>query len=109
MKSMGRQRHIFYDQLTEREKTIVRMASSGYRVQEIADQIGVSRPVVGLAKHRLCKKMAVTNLTELVHLLHRAGVYDAATAPDDDIDPCDEKGRFTYMPPEEEIIATVSK
>lgn len=52
-------------ELTERERTIARLASQGLRNKEIARELGIAVGTVKVNLHRIYEKLEVTNRTEL--------------------------------------------
>ena len=70
----GRVSHDPYDQLTARERDVLKLVAEGYTTEQIADTLVVSRKTVEGHKTNLMAKLGVHNRIELVKYALRKGI-----------------------------------
>ena len=63
-----------YEQLTDRERDVLKLMVEGYTTQEIADMLVVSRKTVEGHKTNLMAKLGIHNRTELIKYALRKGI-----------------------------------
>ncbi len=63
-----------YEQLTDREREVLKLAAEGYTTQEIADMLVLSPKTVEGHKTNLMSKLDIHNRTELVKYALRKGI-----------------------------------
>ncbi len=63
-----------YNQLTEREREVLRLAAEGHTTQEIADTLVISPKTVEGHKTSLMAKLGIQNRTELIKYALRKGI-----------------------------------
>jgi len=63
-----------YEQLTDREREVLKLAAEGYTTQEIADMLVLSPKTVEGHKTNLMAKLDIHNRTELVKYALRKGI-----------------------------------
>ncbi|MCY1669811.1 LuxR C-terminal-related transcriptional regulator [Novosphingobium sp. SL115] len=61
------------NQLTERERDVVRLLTKGYRNREIGEVLGISHRTVDVHRTNLMRRLGTTRLAELVELRIKAG------------------------------------
>jgi two-component system response regulator NreC len=66
--------HDTYEQLTPRERDVLKLVVEGYTTQKIADQLMVSPKTVEGHKTSLMAKLGVSNRIELVKYALRKGI-----------------------------------
>lgn len=69
-----RDRHDSYEQLTNRERDVLRLTAEGYTTQEIADTLVISPKTVEGHKAGLMTKLGIHNRIELVKYALRRGI-----------------------------------
>ena len=57
--------------LTAREREVMEMLATGKTAVQVADELGLSRKTVDVHRSRILSKAAVSNVVELVSLLHQ--------------------------------------
>ena len=62
-----------HELLSEREAQVLRLLTSGKSIADIADQLCLSTNTISTHKHRLMKKLGVTNNAELLRYALQAG------------------------------------
>ena len=70
----GRASHDPYEQLTNRERDVLKLVAEGYTTQEIADMLVVSIKTVEGHKTNLMAKLGIRNRIELVKYALRKGI-----------------------------------
>ncbi len=70
----GRAGHDTYEQLTNRERDVLKLVAEGYTTQEIADMLVVSIKTVEGHKTNLMAKLGIHNRIELVKYALRKGI-----------------------------------
>jgi len=70
----GRVSHDPYEQLTDRERDVVKLVAEGYTTQQIADILVVSPKTVEGHKTNLMAKLGIHNRTELIKYALRKGI-----------------------------------
>ncbi len=70
----GRISHDPYEQLTDRERDVLKLVAEGHTTQEIADMLVVSPKTVEGHKTNLMAKLGIHNRTELVKYALRKGI-----------------------------------
>ena len=70
----GRVSHDPYEQLTDRERDVLKLVVEGYTTQEIADMLVVSPKTVEGHRTNLMAKLGIHNRTELVKYALRKGI-----------------------------------
>jgi len=70
----GRVSQDTYEQLTDRERDVLKLMVEGYTTQEIADMLVVSRKTVEGHKTNLMAKLGIHNRTELIKYALRKGI-----------------------------------
>jgi len=70
----GRDIHDPYEQLTDRERDVLKLVAEGYTTQEIADMLVVSPKTVEGHRTNLMAKLGIRNRTELVKYALRKGI-----------------------------------
>ena len=70
----GRTIHDPYDQLTDRERDVLKLAAEGYTTQKIAEMLVVTPKTVEGHKTNLMAKLGIHNRTELVKYAVRRGI-----------------------------------
>ena len=70
----GRVSHDPYEQLTDRERDVLKLVAEGYTTQEIADMLVVSPKTVEGHKTNLMAKLGIHNRIELVKYALRKGI-----------------------------------
>ena len=70
----GRVSHDAYEQLTDRERDVLKLVAEGYTTQEIADVLVVSPKTIEGHKTNLMAKLGIHNRTELVKYALRKGI-----------------------------------
>jgi len=70
----GRASHDPYEQLTDRERDVLKLVAEGYTTQEIADMLVVSIKTVEGHKTNLMAKLGIRNRIELVKYALRKGI-----------------------------------
>ena len=63
-----------YEQLTDRERDVLKLVAEGHTTQEIADMLVVSPKTVEGHKTNLMAKLSIHNRTELVKYALRKGI-----------------------------------
>ena len=71
--------HDLYEQLTQRERDVLKLAAEGHTTQEIADILVISRKTVEGHKTNLMAKLGIHNRTELVKYAIRKGIITVLT------------------------------
>jgi two-component system response regulator NreC len=71
-----RQSHDSYEQLTDREKEILKLLADGYSTQQVADMLVISPKTVEGHKTNLMAKLDIHNRTELVKYALRKGIIE---------------------------------
>ena len=66
--------HDSYDELTNRERDILKLVAEGHTTQDIADMLAISRKTVEGHKSNLMAKLGIHNRTELVKYALRKGI-----------------------------------
>lgn len=66
--------HDSYDELTNRERDILKLVAEGHTTQEIADMLAISHKTVEGHKSKLMAKLGIHNRTELVKYALRKGI-----------------------------------
>jgi two-component system, LuxR family, secretion system response regulator SsrB len=66
------------DELTNREKEVLRLIADGMRNREIASQLNISLKTVDCHRQRLMQKLDVHNIANVIHWAYRHGYADAA-------------------------------
>jgi two-component system response regulator NreC len=72
----GRVSHDPYEQLTDRERDVLKLVAEGYSTQEIADILVVSPKTVEGHKTRLMAKLDIHNRIDLVKYALRKGIIN---------------------------------
>ncbi|MFH1002624.1 MAG: response regulator transcription factor [Chloroflexota bacterium] len=72
--SRGQLSHDPYEQLTERERDVLKLVAEGYTTQEIADMLVISPKTVEGHRTNLMAKLGIHNRTELVKYALRKGI-----------------------------------
>lgn len=72
----GRVSHDPYEQLTDRERDVLKLVAEGYSTQEIADTLVVSPKTVEGHKTRLMAKLDIHNRIDLVKYALRKGIIN---------------------------------
>ena len=62
-----------YNTLTDREREVVKLVAAGWTNKEIAARLGLSSRTVEIHRAHVMEKLAVRNLTELLHATGRGG------------------------------------
>jgi len=70
----GRVGHDPYEQLTDRERDVLKLVAEGYTTQEIADMLVVSPKTAEGHRTNLMAKLGIHNRTELVKYAIRKGI-----------------------------------
>jgi len=70
----GRVSHDPYEQLTDRERDVLKLAAEGHTTQEIADMLVISPKTVEGHKTNLMAKLGIHNRTDLVKYALRKGI-----------------------------------
>lgn len=70
----GRASHDPYEQLTDRERDVLKLVAEGYTTQEIADMLVVSPKTVEGHRTNLMAKLGISNRIELVKYALRKGI-----------------------------------
>jgi DNA-binding NarL/FixJ family response regulator len=70
----GRVSHDLYDQLTARERDVLKLIAEGYTTEQIADMLVVSSKTIEGHKTNLMAKLGVHNRIELVKYALRKGI-----------------------------------
>ncbi|MFC1932414.1 response regulator [Chloroflexota bacterium] len=70
----GRVNHDPYEQLTDRERDVLKLVAEGYTTQQIADMLVVSPKTVEGHRTNLMAKLDIHNRTELVKYALRKGI-----------------------------------
>jgi DNA-binding NarL/FixJ family response regulator len=65
-----------HELLSERETQVLRMLASGNSIADIAAQLCLSANTISTHKHRLMRKLGVTNTAELLRYALKAGLAD---------------------------------
>ena len=73
-KASGKTDHDPYEQLTDRERDVLKLMAEGHTNQEIADILVISRKTVEGHKTNLMAKLDIHNRTELVKYALRKGI-----------------------------------
>lgn len=73
-KASGKANHDPYEQLTDRERDVLKLMAEGHTNQEIADILVISRKTVEGHKTNLMAKLDIHNRTELVKYALRKGI-----------------------------------
>lgn len=73
-KASGKADHDPYEQLTDRERDVLKLMAEGHTNQEIADILVISRKTVEGHKTNLMAKLDIHNRTELVKYALRKGI-----------------------------------
>ena len=63
-----------YDQLTNRERTVLQLVAEGYTGQEIADMLTISRRTVENHRANIMRKLGFQNQREIVRYAIRKGI-----------------------------------
>jgi len=71
-----RQSHDSYEELTDREKEILKLLADGYSTQQVADMLVISPKTVEGHKTNLMAKLDIHNRTELVKYALRKGIIE---------------------------------
>ena len=69
--------HDLYEQLTDREREILKLVVEGYKTREIAEMLTISQKTVEGHKTSLMKKLGIDNKTGLVKYALRRGIISA--------------------------------
>jgi len=72
----GRVSHDPYEQLTDRERDVLKLLAEGYSTQKIADMLVLSRKTVEGHKTNLMAKLGLHNRTELIKYALRKGIIN---------------------------------
>lgn len=70
----SRDRHDPYEQLTDREREVLKLVAEGYTTQEIADMLVISPKTVEGHRTSLMAKLGIHNRTDLVKYALRKGI-----------------------------------
>ncbi len=70
----GRASHDPYEQLTDRERDVLKLVAEGYTTQEMADMLVVSPKTIEGHKTNLMAKLGISNRIELVKYALRKGI-----------------------------------
>lgn len=62
--------------LTKREREVMRLAAQGCTNKEIASQLGISHRTVEIHRSKIMYKTGATNVIDLAHIAHEAGLID---------------------------------
>lgn len=69
--------HDSYEQLTDRERDVLKLVAEGYTTQEIADMLVLSPKTVEGHRTNLMAKLGIRNRTELIKYALRKGIITA--------------------------------
>ena len=72
----GHANHDSYEQLTDRERDVLKLVAEGYTTREIAEMLVISAKTVEGHKTNLMAKLGVRNRIELVKYALRRGIID---------------------------------
>jgi DNA-binding NarL/FixJ family response regulator len=65
-----------YEQLTPRERDVLRLVAQGYSAPEIGDQLGISSKTVDTYKQRIEEKLGLAHRTAYVQFALKLGILD---------------------------------